>query len=44
MKQVKRLLKKIKHLNFEDRLTVLYEQFGDSLTNQELEYLAKKGA
>lgn len=44
MRKIKRLLKKIKHLNFEDRLTVLYEQFGGVLSNQELEYLAKKGA
>lgn len=44
MKQVKRLLKKVKHLSYDDRLTALYESFGDVLSSDELERLAIKGA
>lgn len=44
MKQVKRLLKKVKNLPFDDRLTALYEAFGGVLSDLELENLAKKGA
>lgn len=44
MKQVKRLLKRVKHLPFDDRLTALYESFGGLIPDAELELLAKKGA
>lgn len=44
MKQVKRLLKKVKHLSFDERLTVLYECFKGIVPDEELEFLARKGA
>lgn len=44
MKQVKRLLKKVKHLSYDERLTALYEAFGGAIDDVELEKLAQKGA
>lgn len=44
MKQINRLLKKIKHLPMDDRLAALYESFGGIIPDEELEMYARKGA